>query len=151
MSIVVNSKIVEMMLKGLPKKLDSKVNKALAATAERGIGMILDRTAKGIGINGRFAAYSPGYANAKKQGWDRSKNRRAFNGDPSGKVNLQVHNNMLSSMRSQVNMDQTAEIKFSRLSEAKKAAWNNQKRPFFGFNQREKRYLRRFFGKYIKL
>jgi len=139
MSIVVNSKSVESMLKGLPKKLDSKVNKALAATAERGIGMILDRTEKGLGYKGKFANYSAQYAKFRLD------NGRGKNPD------LNYTGKMLGSMRSQVNKDRTAEIKFSRLSEAKKAAWNNQKRPFFGFNQKEKSYLRRFFGKYIKL
>ena len=138
-NVVVDTSSVDKMLKGLPQKLNATVNKALAATAERGIGIILDRTAKGKGYKGMFAAYNRQYAKFR------------LDHGRKDKPDLNYTGKMLGSMRSQVNKDRTAEIKFSRLSEAKKAVWNNQKRTFFGFNQKEKSYLRRFFGKYIKL
>jgi hypothetical protein len=43
-----------------------------------------------------------------------------------------------------------AEIFFSRVTEAKKAAMNNKKRPFFGFNDQEEKQLGKVFFKALK-
>lgn len=147
-SAVIDFSEVDRLFKKLGRQYSKDIVNALSATAQQGIVTILDRTLKGKGYQYRFKRYSPEYAKSKAEGWPRTKNRRAFGGDPSGKVNLMVSGNMLSSIKSKVDKPQlTAEIGFSRATEAKKAYWNNQSRPFFGFNQREKNFLRKFFYK----
>jgi len=147
-SAVIDFSEVDRLFKNLGRQYSKDIVKALSTTAQQGIVVILDRTKKGKGYETRFKRYSPQYARAKAQGWPRSKTRRAFGGDPSGKVNLMVSGNMLSSIKSTVDKPQlTAELSFSRATEAKKAYWNNQIRPFFGFNQREQKFLRKFFYK----
>ena len=143
---VIDTRDVDRLFERIDKQFSKDIVKALDVTAQKGITMILDRTAKGKGYEFRFARYTPEYAKRKAEGWPRSQNRPAFGGDPSGKVNLQVSGRMLSAMKRTLNKPKlTAEITFSRAEEAKKAYYNNQKRPFFGFNQREKQYLKRFF------
>lgn len=147
-SAVIDFSEVDRLFKNLGRQYSKDIVNALSATAQQGIVTILDRTEKGKGYESRFKRYSPEYAQSKAEGWPRTKTRRAFGGDPSGKVNLMVSGNMLSSIKSTVDKPKlTAEIGFSRATEAKKAYWNNQSRPFFGFNQREKNFLRKFFYK----
>lgn len=147
-SAVIDTKEVDRLFKKLGRQYSKDIVHALSATAQQGIVMILDRTQKGKGYQNRFKSYTPQYARSKAEGWPRTKTRRAFGGDPSGTVNLMVSGNMLSSIRSKVDKPNlTAELGFTRATEAKKAYWNNQQRPFFGFNQREKNFLRKFFYK----
>lgn len=147
-SAVIDSTEVDRLFKRLGRQYSKDIVRALSATAQQGIVMILDRTEKGKGYNNRFKPYNPQYARSKAQGWPRTKTRRAFGGDPSGKVNLMVSGNMLSSIKSKVDKPNlTAELGFSRATEAQKAYWNNRTRPFFGFNQREQNFLRKFFYK----
>jgi len=127
------------------------INKSLLKTAQYGTQIILDRTAKGIGYEGKFAPYSPAYRKAKAEGWNRAgSGRRAFGGDSSGIVNLTVHGEMLSSIQQRSLGSNVVEIFFGRATEAKKAAFNNQKRKFFGFNQSEIGQLNKFFLKELK-
>jgi hypothetical protein len=143
---VIDTSEVDALFKRIDKQFSKDIVKALNVTAMKGVNMILDRTEKGKGYESRFARYTPEYAKRKAEGWPRAKNRPAFSGDPSGNVNLQVTGKMLSSMTTRLDKPKlTAEIAFTRANESKKAYYNNQKRPFFGFNQREQRYLRRFF------
>lgn len=136
----IDSSEVDRLFKKLDKQFSKNIAKGLKATSERGLGMILDRTEKGRGYKGRFPAYVPKYAAF------RAKKGRSTNPD------LNYSGKMLGSMKGTVNKPKlTAEIYFSRMAEAKKAMHNNVKRPFFGFNKREKNYLRRWFYKYLSL
>ena len=138
--VSIDTSEVDALFKRLDRQFSKDIVKGLAATSQRGIGMILDRTAKGIGYKGRFPSYTSQYA------LFRSKTGR------SARPDLNYTGKMLGSIKSKViKPELTAEINFSRLAEAKKAAWNNQKRPFFGFNEREKNYLRRWFYKYLRI
>lgn len=156
-SLEIDTAEVERLFQQLGSQFSKNIGKALSASAQYGIAIIQDRTEDGIGYKGIFAPYSPSYARAKAKGWKRSSPkaktyRKAFGGDASGKVNLMVHGTMLSSMRSKLNgAALSAEIYFSRASEAKKAAQNNAKRPFFGFNEREKNKVRKFFYSLLKV
>lgn len=126
--------------KRLGSQFSKDIAKGLAATAERGIGVILDRTAKGRGYKAPFPAYTPQYAKF------RAKKGRSTSPD------LNFSGKMTGSMRSKVNAPElTAEIYFSRAAEAKKAVANNRKRPFFGFNNIEKNRLTRWFYRYLKI
>ncbi len=131
------------------KELSASVKRALLITAQEGVNVIEDRTLKGIGIEKEFEPYSSRYREAKKKGWPRRGKRPSFSGDASGVVNLTVTGNMLGSMTVRANSKQ-AEIFFSRVTEAKKAAMNNKKRPFFGFNDQEEKQLGKVFFKALK-
>lgn len=120
----------------LPKELDT----ALYETAQVGAAIILDRTEKGQGIKGAFAPYSARYAKEKREGWPKDKYRSSFSGDPSGIVNLNVTGEMTDSMIP-IKGRGFAKIKFSKPSAAKKAFFNNKKRPFFGFSRGERQRL----------
>lgn len=149
-SVKANTAKVEIALDNLMKQMPQKVERALSITAQQGINIILDRTEKGRGINGPFTRYTPAYAKRKAEGWPSTKTQRAFSGDPSGIVNLNVRGEMLASMTSKAKRT-TATIFFSRATENNKAYWNSRKRPFFGFNDQEKRTLAKVFQKAFKL
>lgn len=117
-------------LKALPKNID----RALAITAQQGVNIILDRTEKGEGINFRFAPYTDKYAKFRQQ-----RGRQVF------PVDLNFTGRMLGSMTTERVRSGVQRIKFGRAEESRKAYFNNQKRPFFGFNQREKVLLGKFF------
>ena len=120
--------------------IDASIDKAVFRAANAGIALMLNRTERGQGINSAFAPYSTRYANLKKQGWAGGNGRSAFSGDPSGEVNLTVTGRMLSSLIA-VKRRGYAEIKFSNGESAKKAYFNNRRRPFFGFNSQERKQL----------
>ena len=118
-------------------ELSASIKQALSITAQVGINIIEARTSKGVGFKGKFKAYTPIYA-AFRQSRGRS-----------AKPDLQFTGQMLGSMTSRTTSKQ-AEIFFSRATESKKAAMNNIKRPFFGFNDREEKQLAQVFFKALK-
>ena len=120
------------------KELAASVKRALSITAQTGINIIEDRTSKGIGFKGgKFKAYTPVYAAF------RASKGRGQNPD------LQFTRQMLSSMTSKASSKQ-AEIFFTRATESKKAAMNNESRPFFGFSSREEKQLGEVFFRALK-
>ena len=150
-NIELDSAKVKKSLANLQKALPKEIDKSLLITAQKGVSMILDRTAKGKGYEGKFRNYTPSYARAKAQGWNRAgSGRRSFGGDPSGVVNLNVRGEMLGSIQTRIYRRNIAEIYFSRKEEAKKAAFNNERRRWFGFNVAEQRELRNFFIRRFK-
>lgn len=131
-------------------EIQALVEKSLLKTAQYGTQIILDRTEKGVGYLGPFAPYSPAYRKAKAAGWKATPKRRGFGGDSSGVVNLSVHGTMLSSIQQRALSQNTARIYFGRATEAKKAAFNDERRPFFGFSSKEQDTLSRFFQRDFK-
>lgn len=126
--------LLDREIKATPKKID----RALSMTAQQGINVIVDRTEKGIGYKGAFAPYTPAYAKF-----------RAKKGRKVAPVDLNFSGNMLSSIASRRVSKGVYEIYFTRAVEARKGAFNNIKRPFFGFNPKEKGNLSRFFRKAV--
>lgn len=140
-----NTMSLDRALKDLPEIISTALHK----TAQAGIQVIQDRTEKGVGYEGRFKKYTPEYARYKASGWPKGETRSAFSGDPSGIVNLQVTGDMLGNMSAFKRSDY-ATIKFTRAVEAEKAFYNNRTRPFFGFNESEKRKLSKFFMREVQ-
>jgi hypothetical protein len=156
-SVKANTAKVDIALDNLMKQMPQKVERALKVTAMIGINIIQDRTAKGVGIKGPFAKYSTGYAKAKAVGWPSGERRTAFSGDPSGIVNLNVSGQMTGGMSVKAK-GFSAQIYFPSALNNNKAFWNQymQKspryaRPFFGFNDQEKRTLAKQFQKAFKV
>jgi len=119
------------------KELSASVKRALLITAQQGVNVIQDRTAKGVGYKGVFASYTPEYASFRSE-----KGRGT-------KPDLNFTGQMLGAMTVTANSKQ-AEIFFSRATESKKAAMNDKKRPFFGFNDQEEKQLGKVFFKALK-
>jgi hypothetical protein len=133
-----NAKEISKRIGKKGKELSASVKKALSITAQAGINIIEARTSKGVGFKGgKFKKYTPLYAAF------RVSRGRSANPD------LQFTGQMLSSMTSRSSSRQ-ADIFFSRATESKKAAMNNIKRPFFGFNNREEKQLSEVFFKALK-
>ena len=126
----------EQLLKKLEKKgkdLKQSFKPALSKVALLGINLIEDRTEKGTGYKGgKFKRYSENYAKFR-----RKKGR-------GKKVDLQFSGRMLGSMTSKAD-SRKATIFFTRGEEAKKAAFNDKTRPFFGFNRKDKKRLAKRF------
>ena len=138
MSFNLNVSVSPKDLKGLLPKQRKAILKnrkrALLATAVKGSEIILERTAKGIGYKGAFAEYSDRYAEF----------RRATG--RSTRPDLFYSGSMLGNMTQKANSNQ-AVIFFSRAAEAKKAAMNNDSRPFMGFDRKESEELSAFFSR----
>ena len=118
--------------------MSQSVRRALLATAQFGINIIEDRTAKGKGYKGgAFKPYSDVYAAFRK------------NNGRSATPDLQFTGKMIGSITTKANNIQ-AVIFFTRAAEAKKAAMNNKSRPFFGFNRKEKRKLSQIFFRNLR-
>ena len=133
-----NAKDVAKRIGKKGKELSASVKKALSITAQVGINIIEARTSKGVGFEGgKFKKYTPLYAAF------RVSRGRSANPD------LQFTGQMLGSMTSRSSSRQ-ADIFFSRATESKKAAMNNIKRPFFGFNNREEKQLGEAFFRALK-
>ena len=133
-TITLNTKAITSRLKQIEREMPSQIDNALYATAQYGENIILNRTKKGQGISGMFARYTPKYAEFR-----RSKGR-------GNTVDLNFTGMMLGSMTASKGRGY-AEIGFSRATESKKAYFNNQRRPFFGFNASERRKLIEFMKK----
>jgi hypothetical protein len=137
-SVKTNAKEVSRRIGKKGKELSASVRRALLITAQAGVGIIEDRTAKGRGFKGGFfKKYNPTYAAF------RSKRGRGSTPD------LQFTGKMLGSMTTKANSKQ-AVIFFTRAAEAKKAAMNNKSRPFFGFNRKEEKQLSQVFFRNLK-
>lgn len=121
-----------------PRELKRLQKRALSRVAQIGINIIQARTEDGVGFkDGAFRPYSPGYAAFRAS---RGRGQRP---------NLFFTGQMLGSMTSKAN-HRKAEIFFGRASESKKAAFNNQTRPFFGFSRDEERELLRDLERFIR-
>ena len=103
--------------------------------------IILERTDRGLDFNKRrFVPYSPSYAEEK------------------GKtvVNLQDTNDMLQSIDSKIKNKNQVQLFFREQTQAKKALFHQKglgklpERPFFGFNFKTEKIIRRSFEQFIK-
>ena len=134
----IDTKRLQAKLKATQKEIDVKVKKALLQTAQFGTTIILDRTEVGVGYVGKFKPYTSSYSAF------RAKRGRKTTPD------LNFTGKMLGSIQSRNVKKGVAEIYFSRATEAKKAAFNNELRPFFGFNVQEQNRLAKFFQGRLK-
>ena len=138
MSFNLDLKVSPRDLRGLlprqRKAILKKRKQALLLTAIKGSNIIKERTKKGEGYKGAFAEYSDRYAEFRRE-----KGRSTI-------PNLLFSGTMLGNMTQMANSNQ-AVIYFSRAAEAKKAAMNNDIRPFMGFTRAESQELSAFFAR----
>ena len=118
-------------------ELSASVKRALLITAQQGVNVIQDRTAKGVGYKGAFASYTPEYAAFRSEKGRGTKPDLNFTGQMLGAMTVSADS-------------KKAEIFFTRATESKKAAMNNKSRPFFGFSSREEKQLSKVFFRALK-
>lgn len=116
------------------------VTRGIRAAAIKGKEIIDERTSRGMGINGKFDDYPEKY-----------KTWLEAAGYPTSPVDLENEGDMLRSMQAKVTSSNEAMLYFDNSLQAKKAAFNNQSRPFFGFNDKEEKRLADVFRKQLKL
>ena len=112
------------------------ITKAIGKTGTLGKSIILDRTKLGKGINSAFKPYTPEYMAVLEE-----------EGKPSDTVDLYNTGQMLRSMQTKQLNSRTVQIYFDNPEAAKKAAFNNEARPFFGFSAKEEQRLSTYFRK----
>lgn len=119
------------------KDFRKKALRALSVVGMAGVNIIQDRTSQSRSFKGgSFKPYTSDYAAFRK-----SKGRQKL-------PDLEFKGTMMGSITSRVK-GVSAEIFFTRATEAAKAAKNNEKRPFFGFSRAEERKLTDIFLKVI--
>jgi|9_EtaG_2_1085328.scaffolds.fasta_scaffold01280_11 hypothetical protein len=114
------------------------IDKAISRVGSLGKQIILQRTKVGEGVDGPFKAYTPAYIS-----------QLASEGKPSIPVDLFNTGQMIRSIQVRRSNSRTAEIYFDNPEAAKKAAFNDRTRPFFGFNAKEEDRLAALFRKEI--
>ena len=130
--IKVNGTKIAANLKKQSEQIKANIDKAIYEAAIEGRRMILDRTKRGISLDGKgFEPYSQAYK------FYRQKKGRGI------KPNLMFRGTMLGAITT-IKKRGYSLIKFTRVEEAQKAAWNQEKRPFFGLTDREKKQLTKF-------
>ena len=135
--IKTNAKEIAKRLNKKGKALSLSVKKALSITAQAGVNIILDRTKDGEGYKGNFKPYSSTYSAFRSS-------------EGRGSVpDLRFTGKMLGAMTTKASSKQ-AEIFFRGATESGKAAGNDKKRPFFGFNNSEEEKLGRIFFRALK-
>jgi len=112
------------------------ITRAIGRTGTLGKQIILDRTKVGKGINSDFNEYTPEYMAILSE-----------EGKPDSPVDLFNTGQMLRSMQTKQLNSRTAQIYFDNPEAAKKAAFNNETRPFFGFSAKEEKRLAVHFRK----
>lgn len=132
---------LERVTKDIAKDIEASKKRAMTRTVLAGVEIIEDRTSKGRGINGPFKRYSESWARIRKElgktsatpnlefGYERVGNQ--FKSRPS----------MLSALQGRADSKKSGIIFFTNREAAKRAAFNNKSRPFFGFNRKEERRL----------
>ena len=140
MNITLGSAKLTARLKQLENGLPEKIDKALEIVASEGARNIADRGKKGRGYKGVFAPYTPAYAKVR-----RKKGRQV------AYVDLNDTGKMWGGISAALEKRGIAKIYFIGENANKKAYFNNKKRPFFGFSDKDRRALLKFFQAQIKL
>jgi len=105
------------------------IPKALNRSGEKTKEIILDRTSRGVGLNGAFKKYNPSYKDyRKKQG-------------RSIKPDLNFSGRMLSNLDVEKVTTNKVLVTFKRKEEKKKAMQNQKTRPFMGVRPQEEKFI----------
>tara|TARA_S200002703_G_C3690526_1_gene212054 strand:- start:248 stop:682 length:435 start_codon:yes stop_codon:yes gene_type:complete len=114
------------------------IDRAIGRVGTLGKQIILRRTEDGVGVEGPFKPYTAAYIKRLKN-----------EGKPEDPVDLYNTGQMIRSMQVRQRDSRTAEIYFDNPDAAKKAAFNDRTRPFFGFNTKEEDRLIALFRREI--
>ena len=138
LSITIKPRDLAKIAKQEERDVKRGIDKAIGRVGSLGKQIILQRTKVGEGVDGPFKAYTTEYMS-----------KLASQGKPGSPVDLFNTGQMIRSMQVRRANSRTAEIYFDNPEAAKKAAFNDQTRPFFGFNAKEEDRLVALFRKEI--
>ena len=132
---------LERVTKDIAKDIQASKKRAMTRTVLAGVEIIEDRTSKGRGINGPFKRYSESWARIRKElGKTSATPNLEFGYERVGSV-FKSRPSMLSALQGRADSKKGGVIYFTNREAAKRAAFNNKSRPFFGFNRKEERRL----------
>ena len=123
--VTINVNKAKAELERLSNNIKRAIPKSLNRAGEKTKELIVNRTARGEGLNGAFKRYNNDYRDFRK-----AKGR-------STKPDLNFSGRMLSSIDVERVSTNKVLIGFKRKEEEKKAKFNQKSRPFFGIKQSE--------------
>lgn len=132
---------LERVTKDIAKDIESSKRLAMTRTVLAGTEIIEDRTSKGRGINGPFKRYSESWARIRRELGKTSPTPNLEFGYERVGSTFRSRPTMLSSLSQRAESKKSGIIFFTNREAAKRAAFNNKSRPFFGFNRKEERRL----------
>lgn len=138
LQVTIKPRDLAKIIKQEERDIKRGIDKAIGRVGSLGKQIILKRTKDGEGVDGPFKPYTPAYMS-----------RLDRQGKPDSPVDLFNTGQMIRSMQVRQANSRTAEIYFDNPTAAKKAAFNDQTRPFFGFNAKEEDRLVALFRKEI--
>ena len=132
---------LERVAKDIAGDIESSKRRAMTRTVLASVEIIEDRTSKGRGINGPFKRYSESWARIRRElGKTSATPNLEFGYERVGSV-FKSRPSMLSALQGRADSKKSGVIYFTNREAAKRAAFNNKSRPFFGFNRKEERRL----------
>lgn len=123
-------------IRKLSKKALAKVDEGLNQAAILATRLIKERTARGAGVEGAFRAYSASYELKRLQEGRTTTPNLFYSGKMLGAMAIKQGKGY-------------AEIYFRGATENKKAAMNNEIRPFFALNNDEMKEVSAKFKQYV--
>lgn len=123
--VTINISRAKASLERLSNNIKRAIPKSLNRAGEKTKELIINRTARGEGLNGAFKRYNNDYRDFRS-----AKGR-------STKPDLNFSGRMLSSMDVERVSTNKVIVGFKRKEEEKKAKWNQKSRPFFGVKSSE--------------
>ena len=133
--VTINTTKAKAQLDRLSNNIKRAIPKALNKAGEKTKELIINRTARGVGLNGAFKKYNNSYRDFRS-----AKGR-------STKPDLNFSGRMLSSMDVERRSTNKVIVGFKRKEEQKKASMNQKTRPFFGVRPQEEKFIADAFEK----
>ncbi len=123
--VTIDTRKAKAQLDRLSNNIKRAIPKSLNRAGEKTKELIINRTARGVGLNGAFKKYNNSYRDFRS-----AKGR-------STKPDLNFSGRMLSSIDVERVSTNKVIVGFKRKEEEKKAKWNQKSRPFFGVKTSE--------------
>ena len=123
--VTIDTRKAKVQLERLSNNIKRAIPKSLNRAGEKTKELIINRTARGVGLNGAFKRYNKSYRDFRS-----AKGR-------STKTDLNFSGRMLSSMDVERRSTNKVIVGFKRKEEEKKAKFNQKTRPFFGVKTSE--------------
>ena len=123
--VTIDTRKAKVQLERLSNNIKRAIPKSLNRAGEKTKELIINRTARGVGLNGAFKRYNKSYRDFRS-----AKGR-------STKPDLNFSGRMLSSMDVERRSTNKVIVGFKRKEEEKKAKFNQKTRPFFGVKTSE--------------
>lgn len=136
--MTLNTRKFKRFVASFATRMDRAIPKALNRSGEKTVAIILDRTKRGIGLEGAFKRYSNEYREVRSDA------------GRSSRPDLNFTGRMLSNMDVKKVSTTTVLVNFKRREEQKKAKYNSKTRPFVGVRPQEKKFILEAFARSLR-